>query len=44
MSEGYLEWLWSARQPGNEGYSSVRALPGAPERPEGTWFLLKIIR
>jgi hypothetical protein len=44
MSEGYLEWLWSTRQSGNEGYSSVRALPGTPERPEGTWFLLKIIR
>jgi hypothetical protein len=44
MSEGYLEWLWSTRQSGNEGYSSVRTLPGTPERPEGTWFLLKIIR
>jgi hypothetical protein len=44
MSEGYLEWLWSARQSGNEGDSSVTALPGTPERPEGTWFLRKIIR
>jgi hypothetical protein len=44
MSEGYLERLWSARQPGNERYPSIRALPGTPERPEGTWFLRKIIR
>jgi hypothetical protein len=44
MSEGNLQWLWSTRQPGAEGYPSVRALPGAPERPEGTRFLRKIIR